>query len=128
MIICYNFLGRNSWQGWSYRFSISFENETNWKNIDVNKTEIVIDSLTSSTNYVLKVAAYSSSGQGPWSSEFVVKTLNHNVSVLWGNAQQILISDIMGDYIQSISLDENDVSIKIFFYFSFVFSFGCIQL
>ncbi|XP_025412408.1 proto-oncogene tyrosine-protein kinase ROS isoform X3 [Sipha flava] len=104
--------GRNSWQGWSYRFSISFENETNWKNIDVNKTEIVIDSLTSSTNYVLKVAAYSSSGQGPWSSEFVVKTLNHNVSVLWGNAQQILISDIMGDYIQSISLDENDKTIK----------------
>lgn len=81
------------------------------KYIDVNKTEIVIDSLTPSTNYVLRVAAYSSSGQGPWSSEFVVKTLNHNVSVLWGNAQQILISDIMGDYIETISLNEDKVSI-----------------
>lgn len=104
-------LGRNSWQGWSYRFSISFENETNLKYIDVNKTEIVIDSLRPSTSYVLRVAAYSSSGQGPWSSEFVVKTLNHNVSVLWGNAQQILISDIMGDYIETISLNEDKVSI-----------------
>lgn len=55
------------------------------------------------------MAAFSSSGQGPWSSEFIVKTLNHNVSVLWGNAQQILISDIMGDSIQSISLYENEV-------------------
>lgn len=71
----------------------------------------MIDSLTPSTNYVLRVAAYSSSGQGPWSSEFVVKTLNHNVSVLWGNAQQILISDIMGDYIETISLNEDKVSI-----------------
>lgn len=103
--------GRSSWQGWSYLFSIKFENETNWKNIDTNKTEIVIDSLTARTSYVIRVAAYSSSGQGPWSSEFVVKTLNHNVSVLWGNAQQILISDIMGDFIESISINEDETSI-----------------
>lgn len=57
------------------------------------------------------MAAYSSSGQSPWSSEFVVKTLNHNVTVLWGNAQQILISDILGDYIESISFNKNEVSI-----------------
>lgn len=103
--------GRSSWQGWSYRFSISFENETIWKNIDVNQTEIVIDSLTPGTNYAIRVAAFSSSGQGPWSSEFIVKTLNHNVSILWGNAQQILISDVMGDYIETISLN-NEVSIN----------------
>jgi len=106
-------LGRSSWQEWSYRFSISFENETNYRCIDTNKTEIVIDSLTSSTNYVIRVAAFSSSGQGPWSSEFMVQTLNHNVSVLWGNAQQILISDIMGDYIESISL--SDIEVKTYF-------------
>lgn len=87
------------------------ENGTNLRNIDINKTEIIIDALIPSTNYIIKVAAYSSSGQGPWSSEFVVKTLNHNVSVLWGNAQYILISDIMGDYIESFSLDKNEVSI-----------------
>lgn len=102
----YIYLGPNSWQEWSYRFSISFENKTNWKIIDINKTEIIIDSLVPSTNYVIRVAAYSPSGQGPWSSEFIAKTLNHNISVLWGNAQQILISDIMGDYIKSISLHE----------------------
>lgn len=106
----FTILGHNSWQGWSYRFSISFENETIWKNIDTNETDIVINSLTPSTNYIIRVAAFSSSGQGPWSSEFVVKTLNHNVSVLWGNAQQILISDIMGDYLESISLND-EVSI-----------------
>lgn len=76
-----------------------------------NKTEIVIDSLTARTSYVIRVAAYSSSGQGPWSSEFVVKTLNHNVSILWGNAQHILISDIMGDFFESISINEDEVSI-----------------
>lgn len=107
------FLGSSSWQGWSYRFSISFENETGRRYFDVNKTEIVIDLLIPSTNYVLKVAAYSSSGQGPWSSQFVAKTLNHNVSVLWGNAEQILISDIMGGYIDSILLNENKVSLYI---------------
>eukprot|EP00102_Acyrthosiphon_pisum_P027841 XP_016665051.1 PREDICTED: proto-oncogene tyrosine-protein kinase ROS isoform X2 [Acyrthosiphon pisum] len=107
--------GRSSWQGWSYLFSIKFENETNWKQIDTNKTEIVIDSLTARTSYVIRVAAYSSSGQGPWSSEFVVKTLNHNVSVLWGNAQQILISDIMGDFIESISINEDEVSIYVLY-------------
>lgn len=70
----------------------------------------MIDSLTPGTNYVIRVAALSSSGLGPWSSEFKVKTLNHNVSILWGNAQQILISDVIGDYVDSISLN-NEVSI-----------------
>lgn len=59
---------------------------------------------------MIKVAAYSSSGQGPWSSEFVVKTLSHSVSVLWGNAHNILISDIMGDYITTFALNEDEVS------------------
>lgn len=111
----FTFLGHNSWQGWSYLFSIAFENETDTKNIYTNKTEIIIDSLIPSTYYVIRVAACSSSGQGPWSSKFVVKTLNHNISVLWGNAQHILISDIMGDYIESISINEDEVSIYIFF-------------
>ncbi|XP_050428827.1 proto-oncogene tyrosine-protein kinase ROS isoform X2 [Adelges cooleyi] len=99
--------GYSSWQGWSYWLSISHENKTSWKTVDVNKTEVTIDLLKPGTNYVLKVAAHSSSGQGPWSSEFVVKTLSHNVSVLWGNSERILISDIMGNYIDSIFLDED---------------------
>ncbi|XP_050056431.1 proto-oncogene tyrosine-protein kinase ROS isoform X5 [Aphis gossypii] len=103
--------GRSSWQGWSYLFKISI-NETDWKTIYTNKTEVLLNSLSPNTNYVIQVAAYSSSGQGPWSSEFIVKTLNHNVSVLWGNAQQILISDIMGDFIESISINEDENSIK----------------
>lgn len=108
------FVGRSSWQGWSYLFKISI-NETNWKTIYTNKTEVLLNSLSPNTNYVIKVAAYSSSGQGPWSSEFIVKTLNHNVSVLWGNAQQILISDIMGDFIESISINEDEVNIYLYF-------------
>jgi len=101
-------------------FSIKAENETNWKNLYTNKTEIVIDSLTARTSYVIRVAAYSSSGQGPWSSEFVVKTLNHNVSILWGNAQHILISDIMGDFKESISINEDEVSILYVLYYNIV--------
>lgn len=108
------FLGFGSWQGWNYRFAYSLKNEKNWKRIDTNTTEIIIDSLPNTT-YIIKVAAYSSSGLGPWSSVFVVKTLSRNVSVLWGNAHKILMSDPMGDYIiDSITLNKNEVSIKIF--------------
>lgn len=80
------------------------------EHINVTTTQIIIESLSPSTNYVIKVAAYSSSGQGPWSSEFVVKTLSHSISVLWGNAHKILISDIMGDYIATFALNKYEVS------------------
>lgn len=60
--------------------------------------------------YIIKVATFSSSGQGPWFSEFVVKTLCHSVSLLWGKASNISIADVMGDFITTFALYENKLS------------------
>jgi hypothetical protein len=71
----------------------------------VNATSYTIQNLTANTEYVIKAAAYTSSGRGPWSSEFRGKTLKipqdgKHASILWSAAEGLLKSDVTGDNVE----------------------------
>ena len=98
--------GKGAWQNWSYELHITDEamGITVYKK-NVNATSYTIQNLKANTEYVIKAAAYTSSGRGPWSSEFRGKTLKipqdgKYASILWSAADGLLRSDVTGDNVE----------------------------
>lgn len=78
----------------------------------INTTYCTIDGLSGDSDYVIKVAAYTSSGIGPWSSEFRGKTLRTPRNgdypmILWSAAEGLLQSDVTGDEVENLVSAEN---------------------
>jgi proto-oncogene tyrosine-protein kinase ROS len=74
---------------------------------NVNTTSYTIQNLKANTEYVIKTAAYTSSGKGPWSSEFRGKTLKipqdgKYASILWSAAEGLLKSDVTGENVEML--------------------------
>jgi proto-oncogene tyrosine-protein kinase ROS len=98
--------GKGAWQNWSYELHITDEalGTPEYKK-NVNATSYTIQNLKANTEYVIKAAAYTSSGRGPWSSEFRGKTLKipqdgKYASILWSAAEGLLKSDVTGDNVE----------------------------
>ncbi|KAK4881780.1 hypothetical protein RN001_005099 [Aquatica leii] len=100
--------GKGAWQNWSYEISIKDVNSnltTVHKNINV--TSCTIQNLDEDKEYVIKAAAYTNLGKGPWSSEFRGKTLKVSKNgkyptILWSAADGLLKSDATGENVQTV--------------------------
>ncbi|CAG9858272.1 unnamed protein product [Phyllotreta striolata] len=95
--------GKGAWQNWSYEISIreaANEEPVYYRNI--NTTSYTIPNLKENTEYILKVAAYTKSGRGPWSSDFRGITLNSTESpvLLWSAAEGLLKSNAAGENLE----------------------------
>lgn len=89
--------GNGAWSAWSYRLIVENKNGTRLFDFnDIKVDQYTIPNLKPGTEYILKVAAYTFSGEGPWSDEFRGKTLHRNVSLLWSSNDGLLLSDITG--------------------------------
>ncbi|KAF5278624.1 hypothetical protein FQA39_LY00666 [Lamprigera yunnana] len=100
--------GKGAWQNWSYEISIK-EISSNYtithKNINI--TSCTIQNLEEDREYVIKAAAYTNLGKGPWSSEFRGKTLKISKNgqypiILWSAANGLLTSDATGENVQTV--------------------------
>lgn len=94
-------LGRGAWQGWSYKLCVKHKNNI-LKIWNVNVSKHIITSLLPGTEYSIKVAAVTSSGQGPWSEEFKGQTMTRSASILWSTTHGLLSSDVTGDNVTTL--------------------------
>lgn len=96
--------GRGAWQDWSYILSVRDEARGDTQeHRDVNATWCTVHGLREDTPYVVKAAAYTSAGVGPWSSEFRARTLRSHpppATVLWSAAEGLLRSDVTADRVE----------------------------
>ncbi|KAK7868921.1 hypothetical protein R5R35_014230 [Gryllus longicercus] len=98
--------GKGAWQNWSY--TLLLKDEKRKLTVSANKingTTYTARNILPDTTYIIKVAAYTTSGQGPWSSEFRGKTLRKSPrgqqsTVLWSAAEGLLKSDITGENVE----------------------------
>lgn len=90
-------IGEGAWSAWSYRLIVEDKNGTIiFDYSDIKGNQYTVSSLKAGTEYILKVGAYTFSGEGPWSPEFRGKTLHRNTSLLWSSTDGLLKSDITG--------------------------------
>ncbi|KAJ8921659.1 hypothetical protein NQ315_010568, partial [Exocentrus adspersus] len=97
--------GKGAWQNWTYEISVTEINSTKvTSETSINTTHFTLYNLKENTEYALKVAAYTKSGKGPWSSEFRGITLNQSKSqiILWSAAEGLLKSDAAGENVETI--------------------------
>lgn len=107
-IINFLFIGKGAWQNWSYEISIKNVNTnqiTTHKGINI--TSCTVQNIEEDTEYIIKAAAYTDLGKGPWSSEFHGKTLKLSKTgkyptILWSSKNGLLKSDATGENIQTI--------------------------
>ncbi|XP_041979738.1 proto-oncogene tyrosine-protein kinase ROS isoform X2 [Aricia agestis] len=100
--------GTGAWQQWMYHLQLT-EIPTG-KVIDIkNISDSIyhVDNLKENTEYVIKVAAVTQSGSGPWSSEFVGKTLTLSQTtlqstLLWSGPDGLLQTDLTGENLQTL--------------------------
>lgn len=106
--------GKGAWQNWFYEVQV--RNEKTGEIITrkgINNTAYyAIDGLQDDTNYLIKAAAYTSSGNGPWSSEFRGKTLKTPEngiypSILWSASEGLVESDVTGEEVEVLISQEN---------------------
>lgn len=105
--------GKGAWQSWSYELQIKNEQTgeiITKRNIN-NSTYFTVDDLDEDTEYIIKSAAYTSSGNGPWSSEFKGRTLKtpksgRYPSILWSASEGLLESDVTGDEVETLIAHE----------------------
>uniref|UniRef100_A0A1B0DB76 Fibronectin type-III domain-containing protein n=1 Tax=Phlebotomus papatasi TaxID=29031 RepID=A0A1B0DB76_PHLPP len=95
--------GKGTWQNWKYELEIM--NETSKITYrDIKSSHLNVDDLRPNTMYTFRAAAYTSTGKGPWSTEFRAKTLNslHNRYLIWSSDNGLLQSDVIGEHIDTL--------------------------
>lgn len=95
--------GRGSWQDWNYQLEITNEDNGNSRQIlhNIKSSRIIVGNLTSNTNYKFRVAAYTTAGIGPFSTEFHGRTMKsiHDRSLIWSSHSGLIQSDILAEHI-----------------------------
>ncbi|VEN47844.1 unnamed protein product [Callosobruchus maculatus] len=109
--------GKGAWQNWTYEMMVTEANSL--KTIiktGINASNFIITDLKESTEYILKIAAYTKSGRSPWSSEFRGYTLKNasNKSILWSTSDSLLQSNVAGEEITTV-LDKKRHRLKMEF-------------
>ncbi|XP_073955418.1 receptor protein-tyrosine kinase sevenless isoform X2 [Choristoneura fumiferana] len=95
--------GSGAWQQWAFHLQLT--RVDSGETIDkrhINGSMYVVEDLKQDAEYVIKVAAVTDSGAGPWSSEFVGKTLASSPTTLhstlvWSGPDGLLQTDLTGD-------------------------------
>ena len=73
-------------------------------------TSFTVHDLESGTAYVLRAAAYTSAGVGPWSAPFSARTLSGlgtGATIVWSASEGLLVSDPTGDTLHTIIHTDN---------------------
>lgn len=100
--------GKGAWQNWSYEIQIKdVTTSKTMSHKNINTTSYTIIGLKENTEYIIKAAAYTSSGTGPWSSEFRGRTLKKPLNlafpeIIWSAAEGLLKSDVTGENVQTL--------------------------
>ncbi|KAI4460354.1 tyrosine-protein kinase receptor [Holotrichia oblita] len=100
--------GRGAWQNWSYEISVQNSKTKEIQTYkDINVTSYTIKTLKEDAEYVIKAAAYTQSGKGPWSSEFKGRSLRRSKDgkqpmILWSASEGLLQSDTIGENVQTL--------------------------
>ncbi|GJQ85805.1 sev [Trypoxylus dichotomus] len=100
--------GKGAWQNWSYEISVeNLKTKEIQTYKDINVTSYTINNLQEDTEYIIKAAAYTKSGKGPWSSEFKGRSLKRSKdsmqpTILWSAAEGLLKSDAIGENVQTL--------------------------
>lgn len=96
---------KGAWQNWSYELWVK---DTNSKIVkyykNITDQSFTIYDLDYNSEYLIKAAAYTSSGKGPWSSEFRGSTLDfsNKPMILWSAAEGLLSSNAAGEGVDTI--------------------------
>ncbi|XP_059618544.1 protein sevenless isoform X2 [Phlebotomus argentipes] len=95
--------GKGTWQNWKYELEVMNDTEKVTYR-DIRSAHRNIDNLLPNAMYTFRVAAYTSAGKGPWSTEFKAKTLNslHNRYLIWSSDNGLLQSDVIGEHIDTL--------------------------
>ncbi|XP_068617317.1 proto-oncogene tyrosine-protein kinase ROS [Battus philenor] len=100
--------GSGAWQQWTFHLQLTHMDNGNTININnISEWTYVVENLKQDTEYTIKVAAGTESGSGPWSSEFVGKTLASSPTtlhstLLWSGPDGLLQTDLTGDNLQTL--------------------------
>jgi proto-oncogene tyrosine-protein kinase ROS len=97
--------GKGAWQNWSYEIAIKEVGSQRFiSHKTTNTTSYKISGLRENTEYVIKAAAYTDSGKGPWSSEFRGNTLSRSEhpAIYWSAAKGLLKSDAAGENVETL--------------------------
>lgn len=95
--------GKGAWQEWRYVLEVNDGKKIR----NINGTTFTSEDLalvSPGQEYLIKAAAYTDAGQGPWSSEFRVRTLKdtHDRHLVWSSSEGILRSDVIGDSVETL--------------------------
>ncbi|XP_044258516.1 proto-oncogene tyrosine-protein kinase ROS isoform X1 [Tribolium madens] len=97
--------GKGAWQNWLYEIEIKEVGSQKFiSHKNINTTSYKISGLRENTEYVIKAAAYTKSGKGPWSSEFRGFTLSRskNPMIYWSAAEGLLRTDAAGENVETL--------------------------
>ncbi|CAB3226870.1 unnamed protein product [Arctia plantaginis] len=98
--------GSGAWQQWTFHLQLTHVNSGEIIDIkNINESMCVVQNLKQDAEYIIRVAAVTESGSGPWSSEFVGKTLAStpntlHSTLLWSGPDGLLQTDLTGDNLQ----------------------------
>ncbi|KAK2578971.1 hypothetical protein KPH14_011171 [Odynerus spinipes] len=107
--------GKGAWQNWSYELEIKDESTGETiRQKDIAGSSHTVQHLREKSEYLIKAAAYTTAGRGPWSAEFRGRTLRNGsrASILWSANEGLLKSDVTGENLETLiyrtSLKESD--------------------
>ncbi|XP_063891749.1 proto-oncogene tyrosine-protein kinase ROS isoform X1 [Helicoverpa armigera] len=98
--------GSGAWQQWTFHLQLTHVDSGDVIDIkNITESRSIVDNLKQDAEYVIRVAAVTESGSGPWSSEFVGKTLPSSPNtlrstLLWSGPDGLLQTDLTGDNLQ----------------------------
>ncbi|CAG9787793.1 unnamed protein product [Diatraea saccharalis] len=100
--------GSGAWQQWTFHLQLTHATSKETINIkNITESTYIVENLQQDTEYIIKVAAVTSSGSGPWSSEFIGRTLASSPTtlhstLLWSGPDGLLQTDLTGDNLQTL--------------------------
>ncbi|XP_055602255.1 proto-oncogene tyrosine-protein kinase ROS isoform X2 [Uranotaenia lowii] len=100
--------GKGAWQEWKYELElveVTSGKEETFRNINSSSfTSFDVELLKPGQEYVIKAAAYTPAGRGPWSTEFRARTLKdgHDRHLIWSSSEGIMRSDVIGDNVETL--------------------------
>ncbi|KAJ8716622.1 hypothetical protein PYW07_003249 [Mythimna separata] len=98
--------GSGAWQQWTFHLQLTHVDTGDVIDImNITESTWIVENLKQGAEYVIRVAAVTESGSGPWSSEFVGKTLASSPNtlhstLLWSGPDGLLQTDLTGDHLQ----------------------------
>ncbi|KAK0161869.1 hypothetical protein PV327_008274 [Microctonus hyperodae] len=101
--------GKGAWQNWSYELEIKDESTGDTvRQREIAGSSHTVYNLREKSEYIIKAAAYTDAGRGPWSTEFRGRTLKENsrASILWSANEGLLRSDVTGENVNTLIYKE----------------------